>query len=158
MKAELLAVIADLRVLHGQSTQGEWGQGQTSHHTTARNPGRANYRVAEFRHAADASFCDAMHKFLPMLLDLLDEAPAPAPPQGMAEGQAPLTDEQRKVLSFLYGVGDLNGCGFGEKPDGERGNFWWRKHLRAAFPECSQDGIAAAQASTATAEKASGND
>lgn len=33
------------------------------------------------------------------------------------------------VIAFLRGEGPLDGCHFGEKPQGERGNFWWRKHL-----------------------------
>lgn len=54
--------------------------------------------------------------------------PAYAAPQ-----HAPLTEGQRAVIDFLYGVGDLQGVGFGDKPAGERGNYWWRKHLREAF-------------------------
>lgn len=37
-------------------------------------------------------------------------------------------DEQ--VRQFLLGVGKLEGCKFGEKPETERGNFWWRKYLK----------------------------
>lgn len=37
------------------------------------------------------------------------------------------------VFKFLLGEGPLNGCHFSERPDGERGNYWWRKHLRAAL-------------------------
>lgn len=39
------------------------------------------------------------------------------------------------VFKFLLGEGELQGCGFGEKPAHERGNFWWRKHLRAALEQ-----------------------
>ena len=39
------------------------------------------------------------------------------------------------VFKFLLGEGELEGCGFGEKPEGERGNYWWRKHLRKALAE-----------------------
>ena len=38
-----------------------------------------------------------------------------------------------EVVAFLMGEGPLEGCWFGEKPETERGNFWWRKHLRAAL-------------------------
>ena len=38
----------------------------------------------------------------------------------------------RELLAFLCGDGPLDGHYFGEKPEHERGNFWWRKHLRAA--------------------------
>lgn len=54
---------------------------------------------------------------------------APTPPT------APAQDAQIEVLRFLDGVGGLRGSHFGEKPPTERGNYWWRKDLRAAFPE-----------------------
>ncbi|WIA54292.1 hypothetical protein N6H05_14595 [Sphingobium sp. WTD-1] len=38
----------------------------------------------------------------------------------------------RDMLAFLCGDGPLEGYYFGEKPEHERGNFWWRKHLREA--------------------------
>jgi hypothetical protein len=38
----------------------------------------------------------------------------------------------RELLAFLCGDGPLDGHYFGEKPEHERGNFWWRKALRAA--------------------------
>ncbi len=34
------------------------------------------------------------------------------------------------VIAFLLGEGPLDGVWFGEKHPTERGNFWWRKHLR----------------------------
>lgn len=52
-------------------------------------------------------------------------APAPQP--------EPLTDEQRAVLNFLLGADDLDGVVFGERHPTERGAFWWRNRLRAAF-------------------------
>jgi hypothetical protein len=37
-----------------------------------------------------------------------------------------------EVLAFLNGAGPINGNWFGEpKPEGTRGNFWWRKYLAA---------------------------
>lgn len=38
----------------------------------------------------------------------------------------------RELFAFLCGDGPLDGHWFGEKPEHERGNFWWRKALRAA--------------------------
>lgn len=38
-----------------------------------------------------------------------------------------------EVAAFLDGSGTLCGCWFGEKPEGEIGNFWWRKYLRSAL-------------------------
>lgn len=52
-----------------------------------------------------------------------------------APARVPLTDAQREVLMFLWGAGPLGGLWWGEQPpDDERGRFWWRKHLTAAFP------------------------
>lgn len=46
----------------------------------------------------------------------------------------PMTDEQRVVVSFLLGEGDLNGASFGDPHNPTHGGqFWWRKHLRNAF-------------------------
>jgi len=42
------------------------------------------------------------------------------------------------VIEFLLGEGPLDGCHFGEKPDHECGQFWWRKHLLAAIREQDQ--------------------
>lgn len=47
----------------------------------------------------------------------------------------PLSEAQITVLRFLDGVGGLRGFHFGEKPPTVRGNYWWRKDLRAAFPD-----------------------
>lgn len=58
----------DLMRLHKNSTAGKWQQGQTSHHTVSKREGAEPYRVAEFRHAADASFCDAAHEWMPKLI------------------------------------------------------------------------------------------
>lgn len=35
----------------------------------------------------------------------------------------------RMVIRFLKGEGPLEGVWFGDRPVGERGNFWWRKYL-----------------------------
>lgn len=38
----------------------------------------------------------------------------------------------KEIIAFLCGEGELYGCSFSEKPEGEKENFWWRKHLRHA--------------------------
>lgn len=38
----------------------------------------------------------------------------------------------REVFDFLMGEGELQGAWFGETPVGERGEWFWRKHLRQA--------------------------
>lgn len=45
------------------------------------------------------------------------------------------------VIDFLNGSGELIGCGFGDKPDGERGTYWWRRFL----PDVNAKLIAAQQ-------------
>lgn len=45
----------------------------------------------------------------------------------------PLTDEQVKMLNFLFGAGEWYGVWFGEHHLTEKGVFWWRKHLRRVF-------------------------
>lgn len=42
------------------------------------------------------------------------------------------------VFKFLMGEGTLDGVHFGEKPEGERGQFWWRTHLRSALSTVNQ--------------------
>jgi hypothetical protein len=38
------------------------------------------------------------------------------------------------IVEFLCGGGTFKGCWYGgEKPSDEKGNFWWRKYLRAAL-------------------------
>ena len=40
------------------ATPGKWKQGMSSHHTVSEREGTGDYRIAEFHHAADASFVD----------------------------------------------------------------------------------------------------
>jgi len=44
------------------------------------------------------------------------------------------------VAKFLLGEVALDGVWFGDKHPTENGNFWWRKHLRAALSEQSAPG------------------
>jgi hypothetical protein len=47
--------------------------------------------------------------------------------EGVGRGMVQVPVE---VVAFLKGAGPLNGHWFGDpKPEDERGNFWWRKHL-----------------------------
>jgi hypothetical protein len=43
------------------------------------------------------------------------------------------------VFKFLQGEGPLDGAWFGDKPAGERGDFWWRKHLSAEVERLTQE-------------------
>lgn len=65
-------VVADLRALHAQTTQGVWGKGRSTHESVSRYPNAPPYHVADFRHANDASFIDACHEHLPAILDELE--------------------------------------------------------------------------------------
>ena len=58
-----------------------------------------------------------------------------------APAYVPLTDEQTKMLNFLYGAGELDGVWFGERHPTEKSGFWWRKHLRKVFPDGRTDAI-----------------
>jgi uncharacterized protein YdbL (DUF1318 family) len=62
-------VLADLLTLHNRTSGGVWGQGVSSHQTVAKRDGHEDYRIADFRHARDASFVDVAHKYLPALVE-----------------------------------------------------------------------------------------
>jgi hypothetical protein len=47
---------------------------------------------------------------------------------------APLSDEQERFLSFLYGSGEWDGVWFGERHPTKKGAFWWRSEMRRLFP------------------------
>ena len=42
-------------------------------------------------------------------------------------------DEAREFIKFLHGAVPWNGTWFGECAPGERGAYWWRKHLDEAI-------------------------
>ena len=42
-------------------------------------------------------------------------------------------DEAREFIKFLHGAVPWNGTWFGEYAPGERGAYWWRKHLDEAI-------------------------
>lgn len=65
------AIIHDLHVLHDATTKGDWRKGATTHETVAIGEKGKSYHVATFRHAADAAFVDAAHRFIKPVLDEL---------------------------------------------------------------------------------------
>lgn len=71
-KPSLAAIIHDLRESHARTSPGTWGKGATTHETVSRSEGREPYKVAEFRHANDAQFCDLAHVFVPRLLSEIE--------------------------------------------------------------------------------------
>lgn len=52
---------------HAESTAGQWERGETTHHTVVKRDGYT-YRIAEFRHSADAYFVDMCKEHLPALI------------------------------------------------------------------------------------------
>ena len=48
------------------------------------------------------------------------------------------SDEQLKMLNFLYGAGDFDGVWFEQKHPTEKGAFWWRKHMKRLFDTTPQ--------------------
>ena len=62
------AVMHALRASHARTSKGGWGKGDTTHKTVAKRGAGEPYWVAEFRHAADAQFCDLAHAFVPRLI------------------------------------------------------------------------------------------
>lgn len=72
------------------------------------------------RDAADMAYADLIAKWTPAALVKVRSLPA-------------VDVEKEAVFSFLLGQGPLEGVWFGDKPEGTRGAFWWRRHLRAAL-------------------------
>ena len=48
-----------------------------------------------------------------------------------------LTDEQKDILNFLFGLRAIDDVWFGDKHPTERGQYWWRNRLRKAFQEAA---------------------
>lgn len=66
------AIIHDMRKAWARTTAGEWGKGNTTHETVARGGREKEYRIAEFRHADDAAFCDLAHALTPRICEELE--------------------------------------------------------------------------------------
>lgn len=60
-----------LQELHKHTTQGTWTRGETSHHIASNKGAGKPYKVAEFRHADDAQFCEFVHNNMPAILEAL---------------------------------------------------------------------------------------
>jgi hypothetical protein len=95
MTNEQLKLAADLRELHAHSTPGKWQKGATTHETVSKlSEGGYPYRIAEFRHADDAAFCDAVHEHLPTILAALAAPPAGISPAPLAGSEWISIDER----------------------------------------------------------------
>lgn len=71
-KLSIEAVLSDLRESHARTTFGHWGKGDTTHETVSRGGRHKEYKIAEFRHADDATFCDLAHAFTPRLIEEIE--------------------------------------------------------------------------------------
>lgn len=65
----LSAIIYDLKESHKRTTHGTWGKGATSHETVSTGGREDSYKIADFRHADDAQFCDTAHALVPRLIE-----------------------------------------------------------------------------------------
>lgn len=79
---------------YGQSTQGVWQKGQTTHHTVT----EIGYKIGEFHHADDAAFCDLMHSLVPDIITKLDERD---------KLDACLTSTNLQLASYMRQVNEL---------------------------------------------------
>jgi len=69
---EIKTIISDLKELFKHTIKGEWKKGKSTHETVSVSNGREPYRIADFRHADDAAFCDAVHNNFENLMKFLD--------------------------------------------------------------------------------------
>lgn len=67
--SNLETIISNMKKLHGMTTQGRWMKGDTSHETVCQRKVGKPYKLADFRHADDASFVDYAHAHVPALLN-----------------------------------------------------------------------------------------
>lgn len=69
LDSSLQTIISNMKKLHDATTQGRWMKGDTSHETVCQRKFGKPYKLADFRHADDASFVDYAHAHVPALLD-----------------------------------------------------------------------------------------
>jgi len=101
-------VLTDLCALHDQTGGGVWARGMSSHETVLKREGKPDYHVAHFRHADYASFVDAAHKYMPLLIGEITDLRAEnsrlrevvAPP--VPEPENPLADQHRANYEWAH--------------------------------------------------------
>lgn len=54
-------------------TPGVWSKGDSTHQTVSKREGQEPYRIADFRHADDASFCDLAHAYVPAMIKEIED-------------------------------------------------------------------------------------
>lgn len=66
--SDAAALAERLHAAYSASTAGAWCRGVGTHQIVAKVAGRPESRIAEFRHADDAHFCDVMHELAPAII------------------------------------------------------------------------------------------
>lgn len=89
-----------LQALHARTTKGTWGRGETSHHIASNKGAGKHYRVAEFRHADDAEFCEFVHANMPAILEALGALEMPLH-QGLKTDAAWQVETLHRMLDRL---------------------------------------------------------
>lgn len=137
----LAAIIHDLRESHARTSPGTWGKGATTHETVSRAEGREPYKVAEFRHANDAQFCDLAHVFVPRLLSEIEALQSRILELEASKSQrVPLNANQRQAPIKMHPGDDLHltvlmashGLNFVTGKDREQLLAWGRDVWQAA--------------------------
>lgn len=106
------AVIHDMRESWARTTHGTWGKGDTTHETVARGGRKKEYKIADFRHADDAQFCDLAHAFTPRLLAEIESLQNRVQELEASQAQrVPLTDEEKQNLLKEWSYSQFTGNG-----------------------------------------------
>lgn len=106
------AIIHDMRESWARTTHGTWGKGDTTHETVARGGRKKEYKIADFRHADDAQFCDLAHAFTPRLLAEIESLQNRVQELEASQAQrVPLMDEEKQNLLKEWSYSQFTGNG-----------------------------------------------
>ena len=105
------AIIHDMRESWARTTHGTWGKGDTTHETVARGGRKKEYKIADFRHADDAQFCDLAHAFTPRLLAEIESLQNRVQELEASQARVPLTDEEKQNLLKEWSYSQFTGNG-----------------------------------------------
>lgn len=95
LETNLDTIIKNMAHLHSATTQGCWMKGNTSHETVCQRQVGQPYKIAEFRHADDASFVDYAHTHMPALIAEIHKLRKEV---GSLKNLAPSTNEQYLIV------------------------------------------------------------
>ena len=117
-------VLTDLCELHDRTGGGVWVQGMSSHETVLKREGQPDYHVAHFRHADYASFVDAAHKYMPLLIGEVTD---------LRRERDELASRARELEAEVLDQCRLNGMG-AERESALMGRV---RELEGALKECA---------------------